>query len=90
MFGETIIAKGRWTIIAETKLRCVLKLVSVPCCYFIPKYNRSNILYFDNFTEYLVDVDADVHQKCNKGHKIKTQGETSIHRANIKVDNTNS
>ena len=29
-------SRGRWTI-AESKLRCVLKIVSIPCWYFIPR-----------------------------------------------------
>ena len=30
-------SRGQWTV-AETELRCVLKLVSIPWCYFIPRY----------------------------------------------------
>ena len=30
--------------IAETELRCVLKLVSIPCCYFIPRSHCYGVL----------------------------------------------
>ena len=35
---------GQWTI-AETELRCVVKLVSIPCCYFIPNFKLNNGIY---------------------------------------------
>ena len=31
-------SKGKWTI-GEAKLKCISKLVSIPCWYFIPSYN---------------------------------------------------
>ena len=36
-------SRGQWTT-AKTELRCVLKLVSIPSCYFLPRF----YFYHDN------------------------------------------
>ena len=52
-------SRSQWPV-GEAKLKCVLKLVSIPCWYFIPSFccNASHRLY------YFVQVYAFVNRSC--------------------------
>ena len=45
-------SRGQWSIIAETGLRCVLKLVSIPCCYFISRCYYWSTCYINVCSDY--------------------------------------